>query len=507
MPTDRPHNLLIEFFSSDPSPEAVHAIEAWVREDPANARILAELIMLDGQMLADQKNQDAKAILQVLLEDAAKAPLNLIEVETQQPGGRLAALFRDPNSRLFAIAAVLLVVCSLGLWAISSALSGADQPDKVAPAPAPQTSTPAAVATLTHQRDARWQVDAAADQPGIGDALYAGQRLTLSAGSAHITIAQGAQVLLQAPCSIEMTGGDNALRLVRGELSARIDNKQAQGFTVYLPQNSRIVDLGTAFRVAVDASGQADCLVTEGKVLWQPDGQDDASAVIVAGQSARLVAGRPVVADVDYVFVEDFDGYTSAEENFNGGQHQTGLAFAHLGTLKGWTHTGYNSLHAVDHANRFGDKARQPNYAAMVIYGHLQAAVNGANEAGKVYEVSFRAGPAVYLEPLKATSSDDRLVFELVRRDGSILATHEHRPGAWSGQMTLYPDRFTYRGDGSGQLALRVRSADRSLNDISNSSETKNHANARFAGAIDDLAIRVIDASSNSSTDRGNEQP
>lgn len=490
MQSDRPHNLLTDFFSQDPPPETSRAIEEWVRQDPANARVLAELIMLDGLMLVDQKNQDAAAILASLLEAEERAPLNLVEVVDLGSGSLLQRLYRDPNSRLFAIAAVLLVVCSIGFWAISSALSGGSQPDNIASDPSPLANMPAVVATLTHQRDARW----AQSSLKTGDVLHAGQRLVLSEGSARITTAQGAVVALQAPCSIEMTGGDNALRLVRGELAARVDTEQAKGFTVFLPHNSKIIDLGTAFRVSVDASGRADCLVTEGKVLWQPDEQDDASALIVAGQAARFVAGRPVVSDVVEVFAENFDGYTSAKENFNGGQLQTNLIVAHRGTLPGWKHQGFNSLHVVDHANRFDGTTNPPNYAAMVIYGKLQTAVTGANEAGKRYEVSFLAGAAVYQKPEQATTEDDGLVFELVRRDGSILATHAYRPGAWNGQMALYPDRFTYRGDGSGDLALRIRSADPGLNDIETPQASETYSNARFAGAIDDLAIRVVDA-------------
>jgi hypothetical protein len=354
-----------------------------------------------------------------------------------------------------------------------------------------RTSTPTVVATLTAERNAVWE-----RQPE--QRLYAGQRFKLTQGFAEITTLQGAVVVLQAPCSVEMTGGDNALRLVHGELAARIDTERAKGFTVFLPQNSKLVDLGTAFRVSVDASGRADCLVTEGKVVWQIDEQDDASALIVAGQTAQLVDGQHVVSDAVEVFSENFDSYTSDQENFNGRQYQTGLTVAFKGMLPGWQHMGYTSLHAVDHANRFGRSANPSNYAAMLIYGTLQTAVNGANEAGKAYEVSFLASPAVYQDPAQSSTDDSHLVFELLRHDGTVLATHNYHPGTWSGQLALLPVRFTYRGDGSGELNLRIRSADSVLDDIDSALLARGFDKARYAGAIDDLSIRVVGPATNS---------
>jgi len=527
--------------------EQFEALCDWLREDPANRQAFARKLALHSEIAewcVERSGSPLAGDPEATHADAATQPHTWVDELAQLDGpashaapsddaGSLSAhelaavtgyalrlvLTSKSAKRIYAYAgiaaAVLLALVLLGPW-------GGNETPTNAPLATDQRNTPAesappiprdqTVATLTAQHDAQWSSQPGGDhRPGAlrpGTQLTAGQRLTLTAGFAEITTAQGAEVLLQAPCSIEMTGGDNALRLVRGELSARVDTVRAQGFTVYLPQNSRIVDLGTAFRVAVDASGRADCLVTEGKVLWQPDDQDDASALIVAGQTARLVDGRPVVSDVVEVFAEDFDGYTAAEENFyDEGQLDTGLRVAYLGSLPGWKHTGFHSIHAVDHANPVGNYTNTPDYAAMVIYGRMETAVSGANEAGQQYEVSYLAGPAVYKERDHRTTADDRLLIELVRRDGTVLTSHTHRPGDWAGRMALYPDRFTYRGDGSGALTLRIHSADAGLHDITSETGVRKYDNPQFAGAIDDLSIRVIDASTNSTTDRGNEQP
>jgi hypothetical protein len=501
------------------------ALEDWFREDDANVRIFAEHGLVEWHMLCEHEKQEAAAILATLREAEEKAEpdfsllsVPVTETAASDPGedsvtfkdlwsiaGYLTAKGLRSKTGVIGAVAAMLVLAAVLYLSIFGLGSTPEQPELADDTPgSPEVESFPVVATLTAQRNARWE--AASLSPG--DALHSGQRLILTQGSAQITTAQGAIAVLQAPCSVEMIGGDNALRLVRGELAARVDTDEAKGFTVFLPQNSKLIDLGTAFRVSVDHSGRADCLVTEGEVVWQPEGQDHASALIVAGQTAQLVDGRPIVSDVVEVFSEDFEGYTAADEYFYAdGQLDTGLKVAHRGSLPGWTHKGFNSIHAVDHANRAGSNAYTPDYAAMVIIGQMQTAINGANEAGQQYEMSFLAGPAVYKDREKRTTADDRLLIELARRDGTVLASHTHRSGAWQGQMALFPDRFTYRGDGSGELTLRIRSVDAGLHDITSETSARKNDNRRFAGAIDDLSIRVIDAAQNHGTDQDNRQP
>lgn len=62
----------------------------------------------------------------------------------------------------------------------------------------------------------------------------------------------------------------------------------AKGFTVRLPDDSTIVDLGTAFSVDVDDGGESTLRVLEGRVEWVRDGR---SEVVGAGEIARVVDG------------------------------------------------------------------------------------------------------------------------------------------------------------------------------------------------------------------------
>ncbi|MCA9063286.1 MAG: PSD1 domain-containing protein [Planctomycetaceae bacterium] len=101
-----------------------------------------------------------------------------------------------------------------------------------------------------------------------------------------------------------------------------------------------------------------------------------------------------------------------------------------------------------------------------------------ANEKGAVYEVSFKAGPGVWAGASQRTTADDGLQIDLLREDGSILTGFRHNPGPWSGtknSQNLNIGRFSYTGDGSGGIRIRITSA--------------TPGSSRFGGAIDDVTI------------------
>ena len=106
-----------------------------------------------------------------------------------------------------------------------------------------------------------------------------------------------------------------------------------------------------------------------------------------------------------------------------------------------------------------------------------------ANEKGREYRVSFVAGPSVWAGAGQATAESDGLVLQLLRKDGTVLAYHVHRPQAWSEKkdsQQLSPVSFEYTGDGSGEVTLHITSSDYT---------------GRFGGAIDDLSIADTETS------------
>jgi hypothetical protein len=63
---------------------------------------------------------------------------------------------------------------------------------------------------------------------------------------------------------------------------------------------------------------------------------------------------------------------------------------------------------------------------------------------------------------------------ELLRNDNSVLASNSVAPGAWSGVQTFNQAYFSYTGDGSGPLRIRLSSG---------------NTQTRFAGAVDNMAF------------------
>jgi hypothetical protein len=101
-----------------------------------------------------------------------------------------------------------------------------------------------------------------------------------------------------------------------------------------------------------------------------------------------------------------------------------------------------------------------------------------ANGKGRIYEVGFGSAPSVWGNAEQRTTAVDGLQIDVLRGDGSILAGHLHQPGPWSGTkdaQELKPAAFTYTGDGSGDVRLRITTA--------------TPGSGRFGGAVDNLAV------------------
>jgi len=101
-----------------------------------------------------------------------------------------------------------------------------------------------------------------------------------------------------------------------------------------------------------------------------------------------------------------------------------------------------------------------------------------ANDKDTNYDLSFDAGPSVWAGATQRTTAADGLQIDLLREDGSVLVGFRHAPGPWSGTKNaqrLKPVRFTYTGDGTGSVRIRVTSA--------------TPGSSKFGGAIDDLRV------------------
>lgn len=432
---------------------------------------------LDAMLAADPAARRAYIEHLSLHADLAEAPAASVE-RVDEPALPICIAEKAAPSSLsgvvIGIAAALLVACGLAVY-VFTLTSGS-------PEPAPPQLSSQPIATLIEATGSHvFYEDRFAHEGGE----YASGNYSIDSGRAQFLLRSRVTVNLHGETRMRMFNSRNVY-VERGGADFRVP-KGVDNFTVHLPDRSKIIDLGTAFRVQVDDAGQTQLRVTEGAVAWTTEGELGESVLVNVGQAAEFVDGQLVIADRVEVYAENFNAFTAPEANFNGGQVHTDLAVAFGGTLPGWTVEGFNEPHAVDVGNRYGVEADERNFALMLIHGTLETALTGANASGASYEVSLLTGPAVYQDPDQATGEDDGLIIEIVRSDDTVLATHTHRPGAWSGEMAQQPVRFEYTGDGSGDLRLRIRPV--------------NPDAGRFASAIDDLAVHAIAVESESTND------
>jgi hypothetical protein len=120
------------------------------------------------------------------------------------------------------------------------------------------------------------------------DSLVPPGSVRLKSGKVELTFFSGAQVALEGPCTFQLKS-DFRATLVHGRLTADVP-PQAIGFTIHTP-SGQLRDLGTAFAVSVNRTGDADVHVLDGKVEAGPLGA--MSLVTLNGnQASRLSGGK-----------------------------------------------------------------------------------------------------------------------------------------------------------------------------------------------------------------------
>ena len=173
------------------------------------------------------------------------------------------------------------------------------------------------------------------------------------------------------------------------------------------------------------------------------------------------------------LFTESFDAEIKVWGRHRQAQSELPIKGSN-GAMPGWTRQGGGlPSHFVERAA--GD------WALMVVAkaaGQNVFALNkgfAANDRDHIYFVAFDTSPAVYEALSQATTADDRLALELVRADGTVLASHAVKPGKWEGKTVFASHAFSYTGDGSGPVSLRIAPVFTS--------------GTRFYGAIDNLQV------------------
>ena len=274
--------------------EQFAALCGWLREGPEHRRAFARKLALHSEIAEwciERSGGHLAGHLDTPEAEAELPTIRFTEPETQARQEYVSALsyvlrhtFTPKRVAALAMAAALL----LGVVLATVLLSGPDDNERVVGAPdqpTPIAEAPSAqrvVATLTAERDARWD-----RRPGRD--LYAGERFTLTQGFAEITTQRGAVAILEGPSSIELVDHDNSIRLHDGRLIGICESDSSKGFVVKTA-NADVVDLGTEFGVSIDPQGMMLAQVFEGSVALSPTarGTDSRPTTLIAGEASRV---------------------------------------------------------------------------------------------------------------------------------------------------------------------------------------------------------------------------
>ncbi|MBI1367932.1 MAG: hypothetical protein GC162_04685 [Planctomycetes bacterium] len=240
-------------------PASCARLDALLQSDPAARSIYLRYIALHAALARNQ----------TLRLKAASASAWRAADDSQTPTLSGAS----PRSVWYLAALIMLAAALLYVFLPSTPHS---------PLPAPHAAAPASYAILSDlSNDAAF----ADGERSLGEGLTA--PIKLVSGKAQLMFQSTAVVDLTGPCELAMTGPNRA-RLMSGCLEAYC-RPEAHGFTVDLPGGARVVDLGTAFTILVEADGCARIAVDQGRVEVR---QGAASRQFVAGERLTLIDGR-----------------------------------------------------------------------------------------------------------------------------------------------------------------------------------------------------------------------
>ncbi len=159
------------------------------------------------------------------------------------------------------------------------------------------------LARIAYQQNAGWLSGSRATGDSIGGGL-----VQLQVGIARLDFSNGATVTLQGPAKFEILSADRT-RLHQGVLTVHVPGT-AIGFEIETPAID-IVDLGTAFGLAVGVDGETDVCVFEGEVEVSAIGETTKTRgrLLHAGNAVRSKPQEGKIKSVQYETNRFKDGW------------------------------------------------------------------------------------------------------------------------------------------------------------------------------------------------------
>jgi len=275
-----------------------------------------------------------------------------------------------------------------------------------------QPALAAPVATLSDGTGLKWADPQLPTQP---DSLLRPGNMKLVEGIAQITFNEGAIVILEAPCEINLQDSHKAY-LESGKLGAFVP-LEARGFKINTPSSS-IVDLGTEFGVHVKEDGSSDIHVFKGKVsllagrIDRIVGRlfDTVEQIVEAGQARRVVKGGDRIEDIAL----DRNSFVSKVAKT--------IPFAYDSTVSPIGRILYFPFDAINNKRVIN---RVSNVPIGRLIGRASVAMTGADDGKLKNEILELNGGCVHIDTLKDRGSRDGYTFVMwIRSDIINLQRH-----------------------------------------------------------------------------------
>ena len=278
----------LSYLAGELDASEVAALEAQLKESAHHRRLFTALAT-QSRLFHELHREPADAKPQPSVAVPTTGPVSAAGVPMYRKGCEPQPFkFRPRHYAL--LAATLLAACGLATYLLTASVD---------PEPSPaEPASPPAVATLIQNTG---NLRTPHGYPAEGDDYGRGE-YTLSSGTAEFMLTNAVNVKLRGSTRMAMRNDMN-VALTHGS-AAFVVPKDATGFTVHLPNGSRVVDLGTAFSVSIDEAGESIVRVTEG-LVDVVTGPNDAQLqrALFAGSAGRISADgvyTPIAPAVRY---------------------------------------------------------------------------------------------------------------------------------------------------------------------------------------------------------------
>ncbi len=290
-----PHALISKHFYGTLTDAEASALNAWIRQDTANARLFVREAIVHNTLRTEWHGRE---VCRQFLESEQEPTATSQAIDSLAPSPRTSLVtparsFRSWNTSNRVVTAVVACLIACIIWSVL---------------PVKNQALPLASATskvqLREAIAAAW--DPAHEAPPLGPMSLEARNLT--SGTISLAFSNGAEAIIQGPARFQPISSTQ-LQVTSGKVVISCPTPESRGFELILP-GIQITDLGTEFGVIAGADN-AELHVFEGSVAVRRQAASQSNPTIYRQQQAcRLDYSNgpphPILVD-DSAFIRPID--------------------------------------------------------------------------------------------------------------------------------------------------------------------------------------------------------